>query len=233
MKRAADLFAFDTHPTTSSLLAKTWTTHSEPDPDAEFLSNAVSHWEMVVTRQQGDGWVTLRGPETKASPAGIPGEAEFLGVVFAHGTFMPQLDMRRLVDSSVTLPLVSDDAFWLDGAAWELPRADNADVFVERLVRAGLLVHDPIAAAAVRDDADDDVDGLSTRSVERRVARATGLTRGTIRQIARAEKAVELLGAGVAALEVVRRLEFADQPHLTRSLRRFVGVTPSQIAPVR
>ena len=230
MKRAADLFAFDTRPSTSSLLAMTWTTHTEPDPDAEFLSNAVSNWEMVVTRQWGDGWVTLRGPETKASPAGIPAEAEFLGVVFAHGTFMPQLDMRRLVDSSVTFPLVSDEAFWFDGEAWEVPRAHNADVFVERLVRAGLLVHDPVAAAAVQDD--DAVDGLSTRSVERRVARATGLTRGTIRQIARAEQAVELLGAGVAALEVVRRLEFADQPHLTRSLKRFVGLTPSQIAPV-
>jgi AraC-like DNA-binding protein len=106
-------------------------------------------------------------------------------------------------------------------------------------VRAGLLVHDPVAAAAVHDaaagagagDGEGEVDGLSTRSVERRVARATGLTRGTIRQIARAERAAELLGAGVAALEVVRRLEFADQPHLTRSLRRFVGLTPSQIAP--
>jgi hypothetical protein len=227
MKRAADLFAFDTRPSTSSLLAMTWSTRSEPEPDAEFMSAAASNWEMVVTRQQGGGWVSLRGPETKASPAGIPGEAEFLGVVFTHGTFMPQLDMRRLVDRSVTFPLVSDEAFWFDGAAWELPRAHNADVFVERLVRAGLLVHDPVAAAALNDD---DVDGLSTRSVERRVARATGLTRGTIRQIARAERAVALLGDGVAALEVVRRLEVADQPHLTRSLRRFVGLTPSQIA---
>jgi hypothetical protein len=146
---------------------------------------------------------------------------------------MPQLDMRRLVDRSVTFPLVSDEAFWFDGAAWELPRAHNADVFVERLVRAGLLVHDPVVAAAVHEDDGGGVDlaGLSTRSVERRVARATGLTRGAIRQIARAQQAVELLGAGVAALEVVRRLDFADQPHLTRSLRRFIGLTPSQIAP--
>jgi hypothetical protein len=233
MKRAADLFAFDTRPSASSLLAMTWSTHSEPDPDAEFMSSAASNWEMVVTRQQRGGWVTLRGPETKASPAGIPGEADFLGVVFTHGTFMPQLDMRRLVDRSVTFPLVSDEAFWFDGAAWELPRAHNADVFVERLVRAGLLVHDPVVAAAVHEDDGGGVDlaGLSTRSVERRVARATGLTRGAIRQIARAQQAVELLGAGVAALEVVRRLDFADQPHLTRSLRRFIGLTPSQIAP--
>ena len=117
-------------------------------------------------------------------------------------------------------------SFWLDGSAWELPGPDNADVFVERLVRAGLLVHDPVVPAAVHDD----VVELSTRTLERRVMRATGLTRGMIRQIQRAERAVDLLGRGVPALEVVRRAGYADQPHLTRSLKRFVGQTPSQIA---
>ena len=44
------------------------------------------------------------------------------------------------------------------------------------------------------------------------------------------ERAVDLLGRGVPALEVVRLAGYADQPHLTRSLKRFVGQTPSQIA---
>jgi AraC-like DNA-binding protein len=70
---------------------------------------------------------------------------------------------------------------------------------------------------------------LSTRSVERHVSRATGLTRGTIRQIRRAEGAVELLSRGVSALDTARRAGYADQAHLTRSLKRFVGQTPSQI----
>jgi AraC-like DNA-binding protein len=66
--------------------------------------------------------------------------------------------------------------------------------------------------------------------VERRVARATGLTRGAIRQIRRADEAVALLGRGVAPHEVARRAGYADQPHLTRSLKRFVGATPAQLA---
>jgi AraC-like DNA-binding protein len=41
---------------------------------------------------------------------------------------------------------------------------------------------------------------------------------------------VELLGSGVPPLEVARRAGYADQPHLIRSLKRFVGQTPSQIA---
>jgi hypothetical protein len=224
MKRAAELFDFETRPSSSPLVTTTWQTRSEPEES--FISVAVIQWEMVVTRQEEGAWLTVRGPETKATTAPIPTDAEFFGIQFSLGTFMPGLHLRQLVDGSLTLPLVSSTSFWLDGSAWELPGPGNADVFVDRLVRAGLLVHDPVASAAVHDD----VDGLSTRSVERRVARATGLTRGAIRQIQRAEHAVELLGRGVPALDVARRAGYADQPHLTRSLKRFVGQTPSQIA---
>jgi AraC-like DNA-binding protein len=225
MKRAAELFTFEARSTRSPLIEETWQTTSEPEES--FISVAVTNWEMVVTRQRGTARLTVRGPETKATTAPIPQDAEFFGIPFSHGTFMPDLPPRRLVDGSLTLPQASDTSFWLDGSAWELPGPDNADVFVDRLVRAGLLVHDPVASAALQGD----VAGLSTRSVERRVARATGLTRGTIRQIRRADTALELLSQGVPPLDVARRAGYADQSHMTRSLKRFVGQTPSQIAP--
>ena len=66
---------------------------------------------------------------------------------------MPDYDPRTTVDRSLTLPATSPVSFWLAGSTWELPAPHNADVFVERLVRAaGLLVHDPVAAAAVKGD---------------------------------------------------------------------------------
>ena len=225
MKRAHGLFAFQHRASRSPLVATTWETQSEDE--GAFLSVAVPNWEMVVTRQAGGTWLVVRGPETVATRAAVPRDAEFFGIQFSLGAFMPGLHMRRLVGRGLVLPPVSGTSFWLDGSAWELPQAHNADVFVDKLLGAGLLVHDPVVSAAVEEG---DVNGLSTRSVERRVARATGLTRGAIRQIRRAERAVELLGSGVPPLEVARRAGYADQPHLTRSLKRFVGQTPSQIA---
>ena len=224
MKRADELFAFEERSSRSPLVGAVWTTRSAHEES--FISVAVSPWEIVVTRQAAGTWLTVRGPETKATTAPIPEDAEFFGIQFSLGTFMPILPLRQLVDRSLTLPPATSTSFWLDGSEWELPGPDNADVFVDRLVRAGLLVHDPVTSAAVHDD----VEGLSTRSVERRVARATGLTRGVIRQIRRAERAVELLGRGVPAHDVARQAGYADQAHLTRSLNRFVGQTPSQIA---
>ena len=227
MKRAVELFAFDWWSSRSPYVDETWWTRSEPEKS--FISVAVIHWAMVVTRQRGAARLTVRGPETKATTVPIPEDAEFFGIQFSVGTFMPVLQPGRLVDRAFTLPQATSTSFWLNGSVWELPGPDNTDAFVDGLVRAGLLVHDPVASAAVRGD----VEGLSRRSVERRVSRATGLTRGVIRQIRRAEGAVELLSRGVSPVEAAHHAGYADQPHLSRSLNRFIGLTPSQMGSPR
>jgi Helix-turn-helix domain len=224
VKRAVELFTFERRSARSPLVELAYRTQSEPED--EFISVAESHWEMVVTRQNGGAQLTVRGPEPKARTASIPQEAEFFGVGFTHGTFMPVLPPGRLIDRPLTLAGTGNGSFWFDGYRLELPTPENVDLFVERLVRLELLEHDRVAAAAVEGEAQ----GLSTRSVERRVSRATGLTRGLIRQIRRAGHAVELLSSGVSPLEVVHFAGYADQPHLTRSLKRLVGQTPSEIA---
>lgn len=248
LRRAVELFEFEGRTSSSPLVTGTWTTTSDQATAPVMMSTAAIQWEIVITRQQGDLTVMVRGPEAEAAPAPVPLDAEFFGIQFSLGTFMPGVDLRRLVGDGLALPTPSPRSLWLDGEAWELPTPDNADVFVDRLVATGLLVHDPVAAAVVQADLgapaghdplgplahprNGDRGRLSTRSVERRVARATGLTRGTIRQIHRAEQAVDLLAGGVTPVEAVRRLGYADQPHLTRSVRRFFGRTPSQLVAV-
>ena len=139
---------------------------------------------------------------------------------------MPKLAPGQLVDSALTLPPATKSSVWLDGYRIELPGRDDVDAFVARLVRAGLLVHDSVPLAAMHGE----VPGMSTRTIERRVSRATGLTRGGIRQIRRADLAARMLSGGVPAIDVAHEAGYADQPHLTRSLKRFVGQTPGEIA---
>jgi AraC-like DNA-binding protein len=222
--RAVEVFEFEARGAGSPMVERVWQTRSAPE--ASFISVAASHWEMVVTRQDGAAALTLLGPETRATTASIPEDAVFLGVQFSLGTFMPGLPPGQLVDRELTLPLATKTSVRLDGYRLELPRPDDVDVFVAKLVRVGLLVHDPVPRAALQGA----VQGLSPRSVQRRVARATGLTHGGIRQIRRAELAVKMLSDGVAPLDVAYHAGYADQAHLTRSLRRFVGQTPGEIA---
>jgi AraC-like DNA-binding protein len=223
MKRAAELFVIDEWGSDSGFVEKAWTSRSEAEP--AFISIAVSRWQIVVTTQRDVTQLTVRGPETRATVTPIPADAEFFGIVFSLGTFMPAVPLAGLVDRAVTLPAATSYSAWFDGSRWEIPTPGNADVFVDRLVRRDLIVRDPVVAESLQAH----VDGVSTRTLQRRVARATGLTRSTIRQIARAEKAVEALGGGQSPQDAATLLGYSDQAHLTRSLKRFIGQTPAQM----
>jgi AraC-like DNA-binding protein len=139
---------------------------------------------------------------------------------------MPELPFDGFVNGAVTLPQAGVRSFWLNGSAWEIPTFANADVFLERLRVRGRVVRDPVVEAVLAQRETT----LSPRSVRRRVRYRTGLTLGLIRQIERARRAVQLLERGADILDVIDRTGYADQSHLTRSLRRFVGHTPAQIA---
>jgi helix-turn-helix protein len=212
---ATQLFAFDIRESDSVYVEKIWRTKSVPVE--RFISVAVPQWELVVTRQPGATWVSIRGPETRASIAETPQDAQFLGIQFRLGTYMPQFPLDRLVDRGVNLPGALDGSFWLDSSTWQLPTFDNADVFVERLVRQGLLVRQIDTVA-------------STRTEQRRALRSTGLTRRAIHQIERAQLAAALIENGASPQEVAWRARYADQAHLTRALKRFVGMTPRQLS---
>jgi hypothetical protein len=216
-------FIFEDRPADSPCVDTIWRTRSAGA--GSFISRAVSQWEIVVTRQEGKTTLTVRGPETRATPAPIPADAEFVGITFALGAFLPCLPLGALVDRAVTLPEATSTSFWLQGAAWPFPDYDTADTFVERLVRRGLLVRDTLVEAAVRGHPPD----RSARSVQRHVVRATGLTQGAIGQIDRARRAAALLERGVSILDTVDQAGYADQPHLTTALRRLIGQTPAQI----
>jgi AraC-like DNA-binding protein len=216
-------FSFDIRPSASPLVETVWRTESERA--GTFTSTAETHWEMGITRIAGELTNTMRGPETKAKPAPFPKDAEFLGIIFKYGAFMPHLPVSKLVDGDVNLPKASNGAFWLHSATWELPNFENADAFISRLVREEMLVFDPVVEAVLENRPVD----LSLRTVQRRFLRATGITRGTFDQIERAKQAAVLLQKGTSIADAIFQAGYADQPHLTRSLKRFVGQTPRQI----
>ena len=70
---------------------------------------------------------------------------------------------------------------------------------------------------------------VSERTVQRRFVAATGLTRSAIRQIGRARQAAVLIQEGLPAHDVVYRLGYFDQPHLARSLIRYIWRTATQL----
>ncbi|HEX9067804.1 MAG TPA: helix-turn-helix domain-containing protein, partial [Ktedonobacterales bacterium] len=76
----------------------------------------------------------------------------------------------------------------------------------------------------------DEPHALADRTVRHRFVRATGLTQAHIHQVARAQRAASLLRQGKPILDTAHEAGYFDQPHLTRSLKRFIGHTPAQLA---
>ena len=211
-------------PSDSPFVERIWRCHSEGA--SPFLSIAESRCELVVTRLQGKLNLTVRGPETKATPLGdCPADGEWLGIRLKPGTFLPHLPPRTLVDAALTLPLATSKSFWLEGSAWQFPDYNNADTFVDWLVREGLLVRELVVGEALQGHLKD----LSLRSVQRRFLQATGVTQNVARQIERARYATLLLQQGVSIPDTIHEAGYFDQPHLTRSMKYFIGQTPAQV----
>lgn len=224
MESESKTFVFEMRSADSSLVEGIWRTRSEQA--GSFISTATAHWEMVVTRYQGQTNLTVRGPETIATPADFPADMEFFGIIFKLGTFMPHLPLVKLMNrNDQTLPEATSQSFWLHGSAWQFPTYENVDTFIDRLMREELLAYEPVVEAIIQNRPL----AMSVRSVQRRFLQATGLTRGTFEQIERAHQAAALLEQGASIADAVYGVGYADQPHLTRSLKRFVGQTPAQI----
>lgn len=216
---------FDDRPSDSPFVERVWRCHSERA--GRLLSVASSHWEMVVTRLRGATAFTVRGPETRATALDCTAEGEWIGIRFKLGTYMPQLPVMRLIDGNdVDLPQASAWSFRLNGSAWEYPNFENAEIFVNRLIKRDLITSIPAVAAVLRGE----TQARSQRSIQRDFLHATGITQSRYHQIERARYATNLLKAGAPIADVVYQAGYFDQAHLSRSLKQLIGQTPGNIA---
>lgn len=182
-------------------------------------------WHMVFVKENGRAHPLLVGPLTTSGVASWGGGAEILWIKFKLGSFMPHLSARDFLNGETPLAGASGQSFWLKGSAWQFPDYENADTFVDQLVRDGLLVSDGVVQAALQNRLPE----TSLRTIRHRFLRATGLTRNHIRQFERAQRAAALLRQGTSILDTVYEAGYFDQPHLTKALKQFLGYTPAQI----
>ncbi|SEC52390.1 Helix-turn-helix domain-containing protein [Rhizobiales bacterium GAS191] len=225
MEWATDIFSIENRTERSGFVRRIWRARSVEIPS--FISVAVPTWQIVfIQSANGSKSVVARGPETLATRVNIPKDAEFLGIQFELGAFLPDNTVGRLVDNAESLSADSDHSFWLNDTKFEIPTFENAEVLVDHLIRSGGLVRDTVVEQTLQRRPV----SLSDRSIQRRFINSTGLTYGAVRQMERAEHAASLLRNGVSILDVVDGQGYSDQAHLTRSLKRYLGTAPGRIA---
>jgi hypothetical protein len=168
-------------------------------------------WDLVFRKRRGVLQVLQTGLITRPIPLDYECGDEYLSVSFKPGVFMRPSDGQR--------------AFSLDSDVLEVPSFDNAEALVDRLARRGLLTADGLVTRVLEGRGRN----VSPRSVQRHFRHILGITPKGLEQFLRARQATDLLQGGRPILDVVDHLGFADQAHLTRSLKRFTGQTPGAL----
>jgi len=221
---AAVFLQFEKRKSTSPFVERVWRCTSSTG--GTFLSMAEGNIELVFTRLPGFLAVTLRGPVSKGTPVECPPDGEWLAIRFRLGTYLPRISTAALIDhKDMQLPVLANGGFWFCDLTWEIPDYDNAEVFVARLARAGVVARSHATDAAVEGD----VDWMSRRSVQRHFRRVTGMTFSSYQQIQRARHAASLLIDGNSILNTTFAAGYFDQAHLTRSVKHLIGMTPARL----
>jgi hypothetical protein len=205
-------------------------THVSYGRDTHDVTRPDGCWDLVVMRVHGRVQMLQTGLITRPVALDFHAGDEYLAISFKPGVFRPRLPGERMVDRGHLLPSEAPrslpGSFWLEQDRLEIPTFENAEGMVDRLVRRELIMRDEIVEGVVEGRPR----AITPRSVQRHFLQAVGLTAKRLEQIQRASRAVELLAQGRRPVDVALDLGYADQPHLTRSLRAIMGKTPGEIA---
>ncbi|MFN8529803.1 MAG: helix-turn-helix domain-containing protein [Anaerolineae bacterium] len=216
-------FFYEDRLSSSPLIESIW--HTRGESTGCHLAIADGSWDFIVIRMGDQTSMFVAGASTQAAPIPYEPGIEYVGIRMKIGAFMPQWPASDFLDNMVQLPKATQHSFWLHDAMLEIPTFENVETFIEKLVRKHLVTFDPIIEASLQGDHD-----MSLRSIQRHFVNATGITQAMIRQIERARYAQTLLLEGKSILETVFAAGFTDQPHMTKAMKQFIGLTPGQLA---
>lgn len=177
-----------------------------------------------------DGELIVAGPDTAPHRVSRLAGASTVGLRFAPGvlpglTGVPAAEVRDrrvpLVDLLPRFARSVGPGRTLTEIAAGLPGQGFVDRAVSA-VAARLGAGDGVAVTA-------DALGWTTRTLHRRCLESFGYGPAMLRRILRFRRAIALLHAGVAPAAVAAAAGYADQPHLSREVRVFAGVSPGRM----
>lgn len=179
--------------------------------------------------------VAVAGPSTRWIATRADGGEGSLGVRLAPGSGARALgvDLREISDRLVPLGdlVPRQEVRRWRGILLET-RATATPDLVERALRPGEgwaeAVRQHAARGATADETAREL-GWSERTFRRQMQRSFGYGYATLVRIRRGQRAHRLLTGGMTPAAAAANAGYADQPHLSRELRRLAGVSPAQL----
>ncbi len=199
-------------------------THSLTTDKGKLYVMPDGRWDLMIVWSKGKtNVIVMNGPMLQAAHIPYEGEAEMLVITFDPSTYM--ISDRFFNKGMHNLPVLGNHAMKIGSDVIEIPTFDNADIFIQHLYHRGILGQDNV----VTDVLNSASLSISDRTKQRHFLQVTGMTHDYYTQIQRAQKAYDLLCQGERAIDVAYDMGFSDQFHLSKSLKKILGQTPTQI----
>lgn len=207
----------------SPLINCTW--HAIAESDDIYTDAANEYWSLGFARHRdGRFSVDLFGPSLQPRALGGHAGEEYWGVEFNAHIVLKGMHKKSILNASTPLP-VTDNHMTIGDHSYEIPTFDALESFTKQLEEDGIIINNQHIFRAMEGDET----GFSQRSRQRHFVNTTGLTRKQIEQLKRARQAFYLLQSGHSPTDAAHLAGYADQSHMTRSLKLLRGETPAQI----
>jgi AraC-like DNA-binding protein len=200
-----------------------WRSYAESS--GSFNDIAHDFWVIVFRTLNEKTEVILTGPVTKPQTISYTKGQSSWGIVFNAHVFIYNLPKKEMLNARTTLTMKTNHSFLLGKHEIEIPLYEKAEEFIEDLISRKILN----ANLAIAEVLKGEELPMSTRTLQRHFLDTTGITKNKSEQIVKARKAFILLQEGKRIADVAYDLGYADQAHLTRSLKFLSGQTPGQI----
>lgn len=189
----------------------------QEDKNGSYPLYATVQWGIILSELNGKRAATLIGPRLNPTLTHFKANEHFIGIVFHGGTSLNGASKGELLNKIEPIHMAKYDEFIIQGKKFHIPPYNDLDLLIQDLVNSSIISTAPIAAVSHRDQ-------------QRKIKKYTGLSPKQIEQAARVEHAVDLLSRHTKLSVVALQSGFSDQAHMTRDFRKFVGLTPNEIA---
>lgn len=215
-------FTYEEKQINSLFIDKIW--HTLTTSDGVYMADLDGNWDIIITKGTEFVAVSVNGIGTKAAEVPYVAGIESIGIALKPGVFLRDHKGKDIVNSQHILNEGNISYVRISGQKFKIPDFETAEAFVQQLEDSRLLLTDLIVSNFSYKKG-----ATSSRTLRRHVANTTGLSPHFFDQIQRAQYATDLLKKGIPIAKASSEAGYTDQAHMTKSLKRIIGRTPTQI----
>ncbi|HSE61887.1 MAG TPA: helix-turn-helix domain-containing protein [Candidatus Saccharimonadales bacterium] len=199
--------------------------HARVAHDGVYTDPANEYWSLgFIRHSSGFFSAELYGPSLQPRTLDGHTSEEYWGIEFRAHVALNSIRKGEILNAHMALRTV-DMHFEIGDHQYVIPSYDDLENFAQQLQKDDVIMADSRLCRALRGNDT----GFSERSRQRHFKSVTGLTKKQIEQLQRARHAFCLLQSGYSPARASQVSGYADQSHMTRSLKLLRGETPAQI----